>query len=333
MKKSVCVFVASSSEQLPVVEAICENLKAAEKVVLMPHQWDRNTFKTSLTYIESLEEELGTAEYAIFVLTPDDAAKIREQDYKIPRDNVLFEVGLFMGKLERKRCFLVHSADVHGKGDLKLPSDLLGVKTVTYPENNNDLKLALRDACRSISQRIIGLEREKWNSFCGRAAGDWWEFITAPAGIELSFFRVIPDSSYQSVRLEGGEHFNNAGDPIGNWYSTVVGIRPSDRQILYGWQGSHPHGWTGEELAPGKTDAQSVVKGFGSLTFSDAPGAFKRGNGNFIDYIPNKPADTKPKYVELTRIEDAEDIRTLTEGSRREKKTLAKRTLKWWLGR
>ena len=242
MKKSICVFVASSSEQLPVVKVICANLKAAKTVELTPDPWDRDTFKSSATYIESLEDKLGTAEYAIFVLTPDDAAKIREQDYRIPRDNVLFEAGLFMGKLERKRCFLVHSANAHGKGGPKLPSDLLGVKTLTYPENSDELKLAVESACNSIIQRIIGLEREKQNSFCGRAAGAWWEFITAPAGIELSFFRVIPDSSYQSVRLVGGEHFNSTGDPIGNWDSTVVGIRPSDREILYGWEGSHPHG-------------------------------------------------------------------------------------------
>lgn len=333
MKKPICIFVASSSEQLPVVETICAYLKAAKTVDLTPRPWNRGTFESSATYIESLEKELGTAEYAIFVLAPDDAANIREQDYRIPRDNVLFEAGLFMGKLERKRCFLVHCADAHGKGAPKLPSDLLGVKTVTYPENSDNLTLALKDACRSIIQRTIGLEREKQNSFCGRAAGAWWEFITAPAGIELSFFRVIPDSSYQSVWLVGGEHFSSTGDPIGNWDSTVVGIRPSDREILYGWEGSHPHGWTGEELVRGKTDALSVVKGFGNLTFFDAPGAFIRGKGEFIDLNPNEPAGTQPKHVELTRIADAEDIRTITEGSRAKKKALVKRSLKKWFGR
>jgi CRP/FNR family cyclic AMP-dependent transcriptional regulator len=66
-----------------------------------------------------------------------DTSESRGQSYASPRDNVLFELGLFMGRLGPKRVFIVHEADVN----LKLPADLAGIgvlphrgaKTIIWP--------------------------------------------------------------------------------------------------------------------------------------------------------------------------------------------------------
>lgn len=66
---------------------------------------------------------------AVFVLTPDD---LRIQDgppARVARDNVLFELGLFMGALGRGRTFGVKCSHCV----LDLPTDLHGVTWIEFP--------------------------------------------------------------------------------------------------------------------------------------------------------------------------------------------------------
>ena len=71
---------------------------------------------------------VSVADFALFVFGPDDKISHRHDDYMVPRDNVIFEMGLFIGRLGRERVFMVKDADV----DLKIPTDLLGVNPITY---------------------------------------------------------------------------------------------------------------------------------------------------------------------------------------------------------
>ena len=66
----------------------------------------RGTFKPSITFIEALEEELAQSDFAVLTLTPDDQTESRGKVSMAPRDNVLFELGLFMGRLGRNRTLL-----------------------------------------------------------------------------------------------------------------------------------------------------------------------------------------------------------------------------------
>ena len=52
----------------------------------------------------------------------------RKKKQAAPRDNVIFELGLFMGALGRERTFIVKPRHV----DIKIPSDLLGVTFIEY---------------------------------------------------------------------------------------------------------------------------------------------------------------------------------------------------------
>lgn len=58
--------------------------------------------------------------FAIILLTADDEGKSkRETDYKTrARQNVVFEMGYFIGKLERKKVFLLIENGVDKPGDL-----------------------------------------------------------------------------------------------------------------------------------------------------------------------------------------------------------------------
>jgi hypothetical protein len=90
--------------------------------------WTQGIFDLSFNYLESLIKFLDRADFAILVLTPDDLTHSRGITSQAPRDNILFELGLFMGRLGRRRCFFVFERN----RDLKLPTDLLGIAAATY---------------------------------------------------------------------------------------------------------------------------------------------------------------------------------------------------------
>jgi len=95
--------------------------------------------------IDDLIATLNNSDFAIFVLTPNDVVKIRQQEVSVARDNVVFELGLFIGRLGKERCFIVSPRD---QTDLHLPSDLAGINTAAFNPNRPDgnLRAALGPA-------------------------------------------------------------------------------------------------------------------------------------------------------------------------------------------
>jgi predicted nucleotide-binding protein len=77
--------------------------------------------------------------HGVFVFTPDDQLSVRGEFKQVARDNVLFELGMFIGKLGRKRAFVVHP----GSRGLSLPSDLAGITTAPYDPHEKNLAAAL----------------------------------------------------------------------------------------------------------------------------------------------------------------------------------------------
>lgn len=74
------------------------------------------------TIIEKFEDSAGEVGFAVVLLTPDDVAGAAGSDPSVrARQNVLFELGYFSGKLGRGRVCLLR------KGDVEMPSDLFGV--------------------------------------------------------------------------------------------------------------------------------------------------------------------------------------------------------------
>ncbi len=72
------------------------------------------------TIIEKFEQNSSEVNFAIILLTADDIGKAeKETDYKSrARQNVVFEMGYFIGKLGRKKVFLLLENGVDKPGDL-----------------------------------------------------------------------------------------------------------------------------------------------------------------------------------------------------------------------
>ena len=151
------VFVGSSSEGLEFARAIRSLLTDDAEVTI----WHEGVFGFMKTFIESLLDALPRFDYAILILTPDDLVSERNVKSFGPRDNVIFELGLFMGRLGRSRTFIVSQAG----GKMKMPSDLDGVTIATYdwPRRDKSHKSAVGAACDSIRQvmRDLGLSDTK----------------------------------------------------------------------------------------------------------------------------------------------------------------------------
>jgi predicted nucleotide-binding protein len=72
------------------------------------------------TIIEKFEDNSSNVNFAVILLTADDEGKAKEEaDYKTrARQNVVFEMGYFIGKLGRKKVFLLLEDGVDKPGDL-----------------------------------------------------------------------------------------------------------------------------------------------------------------------------------------------------------------------
>jgi len=105
------IFVASSSEGLPVVKLVQELLQRALAGKAQVTPWPKE-FQFSKGYMESLDDTLNTSDFAVIVFTPDDRTESRKAETLSPRDNVVFELGLSFGRLGRERCFLIQRIDL-----------------------------------------------------------------------------------------------------------------------------------------------------------------------------------------------------------------------------
>lgn len=112
------VFIISSKEALPVAR-IVQNALSPDFLVV---PWSDDVFKVSSYALESIEAELDRCDFAIAIAHADDISESRGKSWPAPRDNVIFELGLFMGRLNRQRAILMEPRE----DKVKLPSDLTG---------------------------------------------------------------------------------------------------------------------------------------------------------------------------------------------------------------
>jgi predicted nucleotide-binding protein len=141
------VFVGSSSEGLPLANKIQELLANDHSVVV----WNQGTvFGLGSATLEALEEAVAEYDAAIFVFTPDDELVMRGEVKPVARDNVLFELGLFIGKLGRRRAFAVNPRS----GRIALPTDLSGIATAEYDPDEPNLAARLGPSCNRLRTAI-----------------------------------------------------------------------------------------------------------------------------------------------------------------------------------
>lgn len=330
MMTTLRIFIASSTEGASVARALRTTLQAELGTSALVELWSHK-FELGDTAIEALETISDEADFAVVVMTPDDKAKIRHANEVVPRDNLVFELGLFIGTLGRERSIVA----LDPKDKLKLPSDILSVTALTFDRSSTEsLNVSLQAGCVRLAERIgeIG-PRHKWLAerratlaanadFCAAIAGAWWEKVNHPAGSRLSFFTITPDPLSGHVVLEGAA-FDGDGNCCALWKSEMARLYPEERRLSYLWRGSHP--------LPGYSHLK--FHGNGHIEFqatANASGQLTVGNGDFWDVDEADPGNTLMKPVELRRVVSEHEQQMMTTGSAKARQTAVMNRLGSW---
>ena len=142
------LFLGSSTESLPIAQTIQSNLDHDDLIVRL---WSNSVFGASQFPIAELEKQVQEADFAALILGPDDQVVSRSERTDAPRDNVIFELGLFMGALSHHRTFMI----VPRGCNIKVPTDLLGLIPLDYKKGNSiDLPALLGPICNEIRRKI-----------------------------------------------------------------------------------------------------------------------------------------------------------------------------------
>lgn len=119
MKSKFRVFVGSSSEALPLANRVKKVLEPDFECTI----WNDDVFKSNKDVLQTLLDESGLFDFGVMLLTKDDVVTSRGKAFASPRDNMLFEFGIFLGRAGDGRAFAL----VEDGRDMKMPSDLMGV--------------------------------------------------------------------------------------------------------------------------------------------------------------------------------------------------------------
>jgi hypothetical protein len=127
------VFIGSSSES----ERYALAIKARLEKIAQCTPWVA-AFVLSKSTMDNLLRNLHDSDFGVFVFSADDVTSMRGTLLNVPRDNVVFEAGLFSGHLGPDRCFIT----VPEKTRVHIPSDLSGITIGFYEDDRDDNYLA-----------------------------------------------------------------------------------------------------------------------------------------------------------------------------------------------
>lgn len=148
-REKIHVFIISSAESLEIARRV-QNSFAHDAFTTTV--WTDGVFKVAGYALPSLVQAIDRSDFAIAIAHADDLTESRGKDWPAPRDNVIFELGLFMGRLGAERAILMEPRDA----GVKLPSDLLGITTVPYIfEKGPDSVAKMAPACNALREHII----------------------------------------------------------------------------------------------------------------------------------------------------------------------------------
>jgi len=140
LQRKVFIVHGHDDAALQAVARYLEKLKL--EAIVLREQPDQGR-----TIIEKFEDYASEVGFAVVLLTPDDlagAAAMPSQTSRA-RQNVIFELGYFVGKLGRGRACLLR------KGEVEIPSDLYGViYSEMDPREGWKLKLAREFAAANL---------------------------------------------------------------------------------------------------------------------------------------------------------------------------------------
>ena len=121
------LFIGSSSEELKLAEKAKSILETDFDVTIWNESvWDTSVFKINQNFLADLLKASLQFDFGILLGTNDDKITFRGKEVLQPRDNILFELGLFTGRLGTSKCaFLIDK-------EIKLLSDFNGLTLANF---------------------------------------------------------------------------------------------------------------------------------------------------------------------------------------------------------
>jgi hypothetical protein len=224
------IFLGSSGKQQKLLQALTRGLGDVAEV----KPWT-TSFNPGTSTLDRLVELAHEVDFAAFLFARDDWTTANTSDapppdsgQSAPRDNVVFEAGLFGGVLGMRRTFIVHASGA------KLPTDLLGLTCVRYEDANSAAEV------KAINQKLRkAIENE------GRLAGIegwWWQFsLTERSEKEPSAVSLLRVSRDRDGMLEiTGRSWQHDGKLCARYWSQAVREKKTPSGIFYYWNGERP---------------------------------------------------------------------------------------------
>jgi hypothetical protein len=293
------IFLGSSGEQAKLLEAISRGLSEVADV----EPWT-TTFNPGRSTLDRLVELSQEVDFAAFVFAQDDwtTNSASESGQASPRDNVVFEAGLFGGALGIRRTFILHA------NGSKLPSDLLGLTSVRYDPAGGAAEV------RAINEKLRkAIEAE------GRRSpidGLWWQLsLTMRTEEEPSAVSLLVVSRGRDGALNvHGRGWQEDGTLSSRYWSEAAKERRDPAGVFYYWNGERPRNPNAPQLW-----------GTGEITVESAD----RANGYWVtrsDRDPDLNARTSGIYLRA----DPSDLQVLDSGNEQERAELIAQRLKEW---
>ncbi|SDA87442.1 TIR domain-containing protein [Mesorhizobium qingshengii] len=224
------IFLGSSGKQKKLLDALTRGLEEIAQV----EPWT-TSFSPGTTTLGRLIELTREVDFAAFVFAQDDwtsasqpASSTSLSAQASPRDNVVFEAGLFGGVLGMRRTFILHA------NGAKLPSDLLGLTSIRYGE------AATAAEMRAINQKLRNaIENE---GHVARIEGLWWQFsLTERTAKEPSAVSLLRISRNREGALElTGRSWQENGSLSARYWSEALKEKREPSGVFYYWNGERP---------------------------------------------------------------------------------------------
>jgi hypothetical protein len=257
------IFLGSSGKQEKLLQALTRGLEDVAHV----EPWT-TSFHPGTTTLERLLELAHEVDFAAFVFARDDwtttspaTSPPPETGQDSPRDNVVFEAGLFGGVLGMRRTFILHA-----RGS-KLPSDLLGLTCVRYG-----------DVTTPSEMRVVNQKLRKAIENEGRVArieGLWWQFSLTELGpLEPSAVSLLRISRDRDGALElRGRSWQEDGRLSARYWCEASKERKEPSGVFYYWKGERPRDSNAPQLdGTGEILLESADRASGYFTTrSDTP--------------------------------------------------------------
>src|SRR3954467_9527416 len=269
------IFLGSSGEQAKLLQAITRGLEGVADV----EPW-MTTFNPGRSTLDRLVELPPEVDFAAFVFAQDDwtTTDASQSGQASPRDNVVFEAGLFGGALGIRRTFILHAAGS------KLPSDLLGLTSVRYDPSTGPAEV------RAINQKLRkAIEAEGRR---GAVEGLWWQLsLTARSEFEPSAVSLLSISRDRDGGLNVmGRGWQEDGPLSSRYWSEAAKERRDPIGVFYYWKGERPRDPNAPQLeGTGEISVESVDRASGYWTTrSDGdPGLTARTSGVYLRADPS----------------------------------------------